>query len=188
MYDFLYYKTKLPSKVIESIDEYLEDTIPKDLKEGSVGIDNTNNKQIRSSKINFIDANCWIGGFIYYYIIQANISNYNYDIFGYHENSIQYSEYSKNSFYDWHIDYQGGGNVNTLVDRKLSFSLQLSDSIDYEGGDLQLMDSCTNKTYFAPREKGSIVIFDSKIKHRVKKINSGCRKSLVGWICGPKFR
>jgi len=188
MYDFLFYQTKIPKQIISSLIVDLRDNIldTNNLKEGLIGTENTSKKQ-RDSKIEFINSNLWISGFIYYYILQANEINYNYDISGYSNSCIQYSEYTEGCFYDWHIDYQGGAE-KTVVDRKLSFSLQLSEPDEYEGGELQLMDSCTNKTYFAPKNLGTIVIFDSKIKHRVRKVKSGCRKSLVGWVVGPKFR
>ena len=53
--------------------------------------------------------------------------------------------------------------------RKLSFSLQLSDPDDYEGGNVQLLDE-NNKIYIAPRQRGSIILFDSRTKHRVLKV------------------
>ena len=189
MYDFLFYHTKIPKDMIDILVKDLNNKIldEKKFNDGLIGINNNSNDKIRSSKIQFINSGNWIAGFIYYYILLANQINYNYDISGYSDASFQYSEYYKNSFYDWHIDYQGG-STETKVDRKLSFSMQLSDQNDYTGGELQLMDSCTNKTYFAPKDLGTIVIFDSKIKHRVRKVKSGCRKSLVGWITGPKFR
>lgn len=185
MYDFLFYKSQIPKKFSNLLIEDLSRVNPKDLKDGLVGQDTITND--RNSKIHLIHSNNWIAAFIYYYINDANNLNFHYDISGYSNSCIQYSEYKRGCFYDWHIDYEGGG-IQNVVDRKLSFSVQLSDSDEYEGGDLQLMDSCTNKTYFAPRELGTIVIFDSKIKHRVRKVKSGCRKSLVGWIVGPRFR
>ena len=71
--------------------------------------------------------------------------------------------------------------------RKLSFSLQLSDPEDYTGGEVQFMDN-SQKSYFAPKQRGTMIIFDSRTPHRVRKIKSGFRKSLVGWVCGPRFR
>jgi PKHD-type hydroxylase len=39
-----------------------------------------------------------------------------------------------------------------------------------------------------PKQKGTIAFFDSRTPHRVKKVKSGVRKSLVGWVIGPRFR
>ena len=71
--------------------------------------------------------------------------------------------------------------------RKLSFSLQLSDPEDYTGGEVQFMDN-GRKTYFAPKQRGTLIMFDSRTPHRVRKVKSGMRKSLVGWVCGPRWR
>ena len=71
--------------------------------------------------------------------------------------------------------------------RKLSFSLQLSDPKDYVGGELQFLGS-DDSTFFAPKQKGSLVVFDSRTKHRVVKVKSGVRRSLVGWVVGPRWK
>jgi len=65
--------------------------------------------------------------------------------------------------------------------------LQLSDEDDYEGGELQFMDD-DDQLYTAPKKKGTIIIFDSRVKHRVRKIKNGTRKSLVGWVVGPRWK
>ena len=44
--------------------------------------------------------------------------------------------------------------------RKLSFSIQLSDPDDYEGGNFQLLDE-GGQSYIVPRQRGCIVLFDS---------------------------
>ena len=35
---------------------------------------------------------------------------------------------------------------------------------------------------------GDAIIFPSDCMHRVRRINSGTRKALVGWYGGPPFR
>ena len=77
--------------------------------------------------------------------------------------------------------------INCEIIRKLSFSIQLSDPDDYEGGNLQLMDE-NNKSYIAPRQRGTIILFDSRTPHRVQKVRSGERKSIVGWVVGPRWK
>jgi len=71
--------------------------------------------------------------------------------------------------------------------RKLSFSLQLSDPEDYEGGELEFLDN-QDEPFFAPKQKGTIVVFDSRVKHRVRKVTNGLRKSIVGWVVGPRWK
>ena len=71
--------------------------------------------------------------------------------------------------------------------RKLSFSLQLSDPEDYRGGELEFIDN-SNKPFLAPKQRGTMVVFDSRVKHRVRKVKSGLRKSIVGWVIGPRWK
>ena len=71
--------------------------------------------------------------------------------------------------------------------RKLSFSIQLSDPEDYEGGELEFNVN-NEERFFAPNKKGTVIIFDSRIQHRVLEVKSGVRKSLVGWVVGPRWK
>ena len=74
--------------------------------------------------------------------------------------------------------------------RKLSMTVQLSDSEDYEGGDFQFHSS------YAPiapdpvalRKKGTVLIFPSFFLHRVTPVTKGERKSLVAWADGPLWK
>jgi PKHD-type hydroxylase len=101
--------------------------------------------------------------------------------------NLQFSEYTadkeggKNGQYDWHMDFSGGPSST----RKLSMSIQLSDSSEYEGGDLELM--MHRNIIKAPRDKGTVIFFPSYITHRVTPITSGTRHSLVSWFHGPPF-
>ena len=49
------------------------------------------------------------------------------------------------------------------------------------------MDEAGN-SYIAPRQKGSIMLFDSRTPHRVHKVTRGVRKSIVGWVVGPRWK
>ena len=112
---------------------------------------------------------------------------------------MQYTRYAKGMFYGWHNDaglstqYKPVANGNRMdglgqdfvnenieMVRKLSFSLQLSHPDDYEGGNVQLLDEA-GKSYITPRQRGTIVLFDSRTQHRVLKVTKGVRKSIVGW-------
>lgn len=111
-----------------------------------------------------------------------NDRTYQFDLRGFSEN-FQYTIYhgTEGGHYDWHVD-QGALNVQ----RKLSLSLQLSDSSQYEGCDLQFYAG--NKIETAPRERGTVIAFPSYVLHRVTPVVSGTRKSLVVWVTGPKFK
>ena len=142
---------------------------------------------IRNSKHSWISKNNWLGGFIWYYIMLANRENFLYDITEYQAN-IQYTKYEKGSYYTWHTDQ----DLSTIEKpdkevRKLSFSLQLSNENEYSGGELQFKDVMGN-TFFAPKNHGCLVIFDSRTEHRVCTVESGVRKSLVGWVNGPRWK
>ena len=119
---------------------------------------------------------------------------------------MQYTRYAKGMFYGWHNDaglstqykpvangnrMEGLGqdfvNENIEMVRKLSFSLQLSHPDDYEGGNVQLLDEA-GKSYITPRQRGTIVLFDSRTQHRVLKVTKGVRKSIVGWTVGPRWK
>jgi predicted 2-oxoglutarate/Fe(II)-dependent dioxygenase YbiX len=76
-------------------------------------------------------------------------------------------------------------NENIELVRKLSFSLQLSDPDDYEGGNVQLLDEA-GQSYIAPRKRGTIVLFDSRTQHRVLKVTKGTRKLHCRLGCGKK--
>ena len=42
--------------------------------------------------------------------------------------------------------------------------------------------------FYNPKQKGIIAFFDSRTPHRVRKVKSGMRKSLVGWVVGPRWK
>ena len=103
--------------------------------------------------------------------------------------NIQYTEYHGDTkgFYHTHMDsYLGSGE---LSDRKLSMTIQLSDSNEYEGGDFVLRDEIQNfPDKEELRKKGTVLVFPSFLNHSVQPITKGTRKSLVTWIEGPAWR
>ncbi len=94
--------------------------------------------------------------------------------------------YEKGEFYTWHMDSHQDPDIGH--ERKLSFTLQLSDPDEYEGGELEFRDHVTGEIRQAPKEKGVITIFHSDIIHRVKEVTKGTRKALVGWALGPPWK
>ena len=63
----------------------------------------------------------------------------------------------------------------------------MSDPTDYTGGEVEFLDN-SDKRFFAPKQRGTMIIFDSRIRHRVRRIKSGNRKSIVGWCVGPRWK
>jgi predicted 2-oxoglutarate/Fe(II)-dependent dioxygenase YbiX len=205
----IWYFTGLPEKVIDIIEEDLRENFEHHLEESRVGANDIGvvDKTKRNCKNSWIPSNHWIAGFIWHYVQRANRENFLYDLGGIDGESLQYTLYGPGEYYGWHTDgnieteYKpmGAGTrdiqvlsndfvvANSEVIRKLSFSLLLSNPDDYEGGNFQFMDS-SGKSYFAPRQRGTIILFDSRLNHRVQKVTKGVRKSIVGWTVGPRWK
>lgn len=143
------------------------------------------NENIRKTTIGWVptnEENGWLYRTLTDTIQRANREWFEFDLN--HIESLQYSIYNEGDFYDAHVDhhYQGVGQYP----RKLSFSMQLSDPEDYEGGDVMLITSQT--PFPIPKEKGTITFFPSYTLHEVKPVTKGTRKALVGWVHGPRWK
>jgi PKHD-type hydroxylase len=84
--------------------------------------------------------------------------------------------------YDWHMDAAAPQNG---IQRKLSISILLSDTSEFEGGELQFK-GMEDKQILT--KQGSIVVFPSFIEHKVTPVTKGVRYSAVTWASGPSFR
>jgi len=107
--------------------------------------------------------------------------------FGFDEMQItemaQYTEYPEGGFYDWHVDNDVNFKHEPPV-RKISMTLLLSPENEFEGGDLELM----SEGKVSKIKQGHAVFFASFIRHRVKPVIRGNRKSLVMWFGGTPFK
>ena len=112
-------------------------------------------------------------------VLQLNNQQYRFELTGFFEGAQVY-EYPVGGFLNWHMDVAKGYMSN----RKLSMSVQLSDSDDYEGGDLAFMDYKET----APRGIGDLIVFPSYLQHRVTELNRGVRYAWVSWVHGPAYR
>jgi|TARA_Y100000015_G_C2391088_1_gene90212 PKHD-type hydroxylase len=115
--------------------------------------------------------------------------------------SCQFTSYKKNQTYDWHTDTIPGQfkqddnkNFKNKI-RKLSMSVNLSDSKDFKGGDLEFYVPNPRKSFKecvikSPemRNQGSVIVFPSFLFHRVKPVTQGRRFSLVMWTLGKDFK
>ena len=119
---------------------------------------------------------------------KANADFFGFDISGVCR-YIQHTEYNKGSFYDWHQDCFLGESQEGVYERKLSFSIQLSEPDSYTGGDLEFTDDII----FTPEEKerlrqrGTVIVFPSFLQHRVTEVTEGQRYALVGWREGKQW-
>ena len=201
----VWYFSDLPEKIVDILVEDLEENFEPQMGD-SMLMGGGLNKEKRNSQNAWVPSTHWIGGFLWHYIQRANRENFLYDLRNIDGESIQYTRYTEGQYYGWHNDAglaalykpvssgnhdqglaQDFVNENTEIIRKLSFVVQLSDPDDYEGGNLQLLDEGGGK-YIAPRQRGTVILFDSRIQHRVLKVTKGVRKSLVGWTCGPRWK
>jgi PKHD-type hydroxylase len=143
----------------------------------------TNNK-IRESEVSWLYPNqdtAWAFKRLTDIIVNLNDRYFKFDIFGAAE-GFQFTKYvAPTGHYGKHIDC----GLNTPV-RKLSFTLQLSDEKDYEGGDLILHTS--DNLASMKRSRGSISVFPSYVMHEVTPVTKGTRYSLVSWITGKPFK
>jgi len=206
----VWYETELPSEIVKILENALEEKYDEDLIKSVVGEGGggTVNEKIRKAKNAWLPSTHWVNGFVMHFANLANVQNFRYELTGLDGQSSQYTIYDKGEFYNWHVDQgvssyykpisnQVHGHSEEVVKdhfysqaelvRKLSFSLQLSDDEDYEGGELQIMDEAEG-LYTVPKKRGLLVCFDSRARHRVNKVTKGRRKSLVGWIVGPRWR
>lgn len=82
-------------------------------------------------------------------------------------------------FQMWHSD----AGYDRRGDRILSISLELSDAVDYDGGDLEIVPHLIGRT--RPPRRGAARIFASQGLHRVTPVTRGIRWALVNWTGMP---
>lgn len=142
---------------------------------------------IRTSRVNWIPNDEkweWLYSKLVGLSARANAELWNFDLQTADE-LIQYTEYhgTDNGHYTWHLDF----GADYMSHRKISITIQLSESDEYEGGDLELWIG-GNEPLSAPRGKGVMVLFPSYMLHRVSPVTKGIRKSLVLWVGGCHFK
>ncbi len=169
------------NNVIEVCEKYPEEN-------AKVGDDSSVGKadeSVRRSQIHWIH-DSGIRELLWDYTMRANRNAFGFLISC--VGDVQYTKYygNDNGKYDWHFDTFW--HLPEPFHRKLSVTIQLSDSSDYEGGDFQYDPQYASPDPQLLRKKGTIFVFPSYISHRVTEVTKGTRKSLVSWIEGPRFR
>lgn len=161
--------------------EYQDATIIGESVSGEKSLD------VRSSKIKWIPHSSdwnWLYDKFQDMIVEANNELWNFNIYDIIE-EIQYTEYhaTDKGHYNWHQDI-GPGDASL---RKISLTVQLTDSEMYEGGDLEIWQGgdIRDKT---PRGSGIVIIFPSYMMHRVTPVTKGIRRSLVLWVGGEHYK
>ena len=201
----VWYYSDIPEDIVSILEKDLRVNFDHQMDDSRL-MGDALNKDKRNSHNTWVPSSHWLGGFMWHYIERANRENFLYDLRCIDGESMQYTHICPGQFYSWHNDSglachykpvtvgnrmegraQDFVEENTELVRKLSFVLQLSDPDDYEGGNLQLLDE-SGVSYFAPRKRGTIILFDSRTQHRVLPVKSGLRKSIVGWTVGPRWK
>ena len=196
--------TELPLDIIDILDRDIQ-KFDASVQPSRVGGD-IQNSYIRNSQNTWIPTSHWISGWLWYYVSKINRDNFLYDITDIDGGTLQYTHYREGQYYNWHSDtaldtyhkpkqvHREGENrgqeetiqVGEYV-RKLSFTLQLSDPTDYRGGEVEFLNS-EGQRFLAPKQRGTMIVFDARTRHRVRKVKEGLRKSIVGWVVGPRWK
>ena len=175
---------------INKLNNYIN-TLPYENARILEGKGNIEKSKQRRSKIKWLIPNPnlgWLYEKIHQISLKAN-HQWEFDIAGINE-SIQYTEYDSQNLdhFGWHLDL--GGSIARA--RKISITIQLSNPLEYEGGNLEVFTGGDyddpNNRRIAPKEQYSATIFPSYVLHRVTPVTKGIRKSLVIWVGGIPFR
>lgn len=113
---------------------------------------------------------------------EANKERYGFNVW-FETDTVQYTIYDSNqqAEYPWHVDSLWFGKPSV---QKLTVVVGLTDSSEYEGGELEFLN---RKTLQYKLTAGEVVVFPSIAHHRVKPVTKGIRHTLVAWYSGPRW-
>lgn len=120
----------------------------------------------------------WVQGLISDLADEAN-KTLGYDITGLQELPQLLRYRAPSAHYGWHTD-MGEGATRW---RKLSLIVNLNDG--YQGGDFCAFLDGEHRIEL---KRGMVIAFPSWMPHRIARVSSGERWSLVAWITGPELR
>jgi len=184
-------ETTRPVLTPEQCDEVIRmgQTVPNDqAKVGTATLKgkdkNRYDAKMRVTTIGWIpfDQGAPMYGLVEQWMINTNVNHFGFEGMQITEQA-QYTEYPKGGFYEWHVDTDLVMAQMPPV-RKISMTLLLSDPQDFEGGELELIDDKKRPNL----KRGHAIFFASFIRHRVKPVTKGTRKSLVMWFGGPPLK
>ncbi len=161
----------------EAFDAKTRDIMDKENVKGIVN-------DTRVGKIQWLDPNegeyYWILTRLSQAIVQMNDVMFGFLIDGMID-KLQLTRYLPGDKYVWHQDTALGFHRR----RKLSFTLQLTDPGDFEGGGLEFH---TGPVKEPGNKLGALAVFPSFLLHQAIEVTKGERWSLVGWFSGPEWR
>ena len=182
-----YYLEKLNKGELKEIQEYISNLSDSDYSlsefEHYDGFEDKKYDKYRSCMVHYPKDSSIISRVAKNYFHSLNNQFWNYDLKNLFE--FQLIKYDVGGNYHWHCDY--GISPKRGMVRKLSMSLQLTPPEEYHGGELQVVDYA-NHTLTIPGDLGTVIVFDSKLPHKVWPVVWGQRISLVGWANGPRLR
>lgn len=166
-------------------DDIIDDIIASVGETEKASIFSDNPDDVRKSRVAWLDNNIKVLNLLYDYVNASNQEAFHFNIFK--KANIQYTEYhgSESGHYDWHHDIFWERNDG--LNRKLSVTIQLSNPDEYEGGNFEF-NEVLNPDINTLKEKGTVLVFPSYLRHRVTPVTEGVRRSLVAWFEGPKWR
>ncbi len=191
-YYYYFFKHALTPVFCDHILQYAKDKQEKE-HEAKVGPGNPQvNLETRKTKVNWI-SDRWVYKELRPLVFEANKkAGWNFNI----NNSepVQITRYKLNHFYGWHSDsdsfpYQDPYDPSSFGKlRKISMTVCLTDSNEYQGGDFKIKDIEGKELVVKEaRTKGTVIVFPSFVSHTVTPVTSGERMSLVMWTLGPPF-
>ncbi len=179
MAEFYYFENAFTDEEIKMIQATAMKVEPES---GTTASSDNPNEGIRKSEIRWLYDAPWLYKRLWTMIEEANRNVWNFNL-SHGRDAIQHTIYTEGGgHYDWHMDAGHG----MMRHRKVSLTVQLTDTDDYEGGELQLWRG--QNPLDAPRGKGTVVIFPSYMMHRVTEVTKGTRESLVLWVGGDHYR
>ena len=140
----------------------------------------------RRTSLNWLPKDHPYNNILLEFVLKANEIVYHYDLSKF--TPCQFAQYNVGDFYGYHQDSGHQYVEYEKETRKLSMTVQLSDPKDYDGGVFQFYNGDKDPEVPPIIEQGSIIVFDSRMWHRVTPVTNGVRYSLVSWILGPHFR
>ena len=182
-----YYLEKLNRGELREIQKYISNLSDSDYKHNEFehydGFEEKQYDKYRSCEIHYPKDSSILSRVGRKYFQYLNNQFYRYDLKNLFE--FQLIKYYVGGNYNWHCDY--GIAPKRGMSRKLSMSIQLTPPEEYHGGELQIVDYA-NHTLMIPGDMGTVIVFDSKLPHKVWPVTWGQRISLVGGANGPRLR
>jgi PKHD-type hydroxylase len=187
--EWCYYKSFFTK---EQCDFIITEALKLPSQKGNLGVAGAVvDENYRKSEVRFIQKNdpqfTWLYDALWKIALESNDQ-----WFGFHISKldyIQFAEYDSayEGEYKRHHDVFWMNNDRNYH-RKLSAVIQLSDPVEYTGGDLELFSQASTIDKDEIKQQGSAIFFPSFIEHQANKVTTGKRYSLACWWDGPKWR